>query len=48
MQVRNDIETETPTEEQSIIEITWDERVETDDARRGTMYCFKSCNVNQN
>ena len=30
------------------IHFTWIERDENDMARRGTMYCFKSCSVNAN
>lgn len=31
-----------------VVEITWLERDDNDDSRRGTMYCFKNCDVNQN
>ena len=30
------------------ISFSWIERDEDDLSRRGTMYCFKSCSVNQN
>lgn len=30
------------------ISFSWIERDDDDIARRGTMYCFKSCSVNQN
>ncbi len=35
-------------EMESKIHFTWIERDEDDLSRRGTMYCFKTCNVNQN
>lgn len=34
--------------DEEMIEISWSTRKEEDDSRRGTMYCFKSCQVNQN
>ena len=36
------------SEKEAVLEITWCEREEADQTRRGTMYCFKSCSVNQN
>jgi hypothetical protein len=31
-----------------VISVSWIMREEDDDSRRGTMYCFKSCQANQN
>jgi hypothetical protein len=45
-EVSNSIEAEIEAEHE--IHFTWIERDEDDMARRGTMYCFKSCSVNAN
>ncbi len=36
------------SENDNDISFSWIERDDDDIARRGTMYCFKSCSVNQN
>lgn len=34
--------------ENNFLMVTWAMREDEDDSRRGTMYCFKSCQANQN
>ena len=36
------------TESTESVVLEWTERNEADDFRVGQMYCFKSCNANQN
>lgn len=42
------ISTEICTDDNELMLFTWEEREEWDDARRGTMYCFKNCEANKN
>lgn len=42
------IEADILPETEDEISFSWIERDDDDQSRRGTMYCFKSCSVNQN